>query len=175
MKKLIAKPQLGFMEAMKLGLNRLTDFKGRSRRSEYWWFMLAFLIVQYVINWIIEFILPPLPTQIITLLLWFIPLAVTTRRLHDTGRGGWWVLLSWAANAAYSIYFITSGIMDELLSVNADPTTVLKMFTDPVLAVMSIVYTITAIALLVFCLLDGKPEDNKYGESPKYKQLEIDQ
>lgn len=171
MERLVAKPQVGFVEAVKMGLGRLTDFKSRSRRSEFWWFMLAFIIVQYVINFILAFILPVLPAQIVSLLLWFIPFAVTVRRLHDTGRGGWWVVLSWVASAAYSIYFITSGLMDELQSVNADPKTALKMFTDPVMGGLNAFYMATALILLIFCVLDGKPEPNQYGESPKYKRM----
>ena len=171
MERLVAKPQVGFMEAVKMGLGRLTDFKSRSRRSEFWWFMLAFIIVQYVVNFILALILPVLPAQIVSLLLWFIPFAVTVRRLHDTGRGGWWVVLSWVASAAYSIYFITSGLMDELQSVNADPTAALKMFTDPVMGGLNAIYLTTALILLIFCVLDGKPETNQYGESPKYKSL----
>ena len=171
MERLVATPQLGFMEAVKLGLGRLTDFKSRSRRSEFWWFMLAFIIVQYIINLVLGLLLPVLPAQIISLLIWFIPFAVTVRRLHDTGRGGWWVVLSWLASAAYSLYFIFSGLMDELTSVNADPTAALKMFTDPVMGGLNIFYVLTAIILVIFCVLDGKPEPNQYGESPKYKKI----
>ncbi|HIZ05846.1 MAG TPA: DUF805 domain-containing protein [Candidatus Phocaeicola gallistercoris] len=34
-------PSLTFVEALKLALNKTLLFKGRSRRSEYWWTMLA--------------------------------------------------------------------------------------------------------------------------------------
>ena len=61
--------------------------------------------------------------------------------------------------------------MDELTSVNADPTAALKMFTDPVMGGLNIFYVLTAIILVIFCVLDGKPEPNQYGESPKYKKI----
>ena len=48
MKKVTAKPQLGFGEAVKVAMSRLTDIKGRSRRSEYWWTLLAFLIFYWI-------------------------------------------------------------------------------------------------------------------------------
>ena len=85
MNNVTAKPQLSFGEAIKLASGRVTDFKGRSRRSEYWWFMLAFLIGYFIISWLLGKILPPIVTSIITPLLWFAALAVTVRRLQDTG------------------------------------------------------------------------------------------
>lgn len=50
MNNVTAKPQLSFGEAIKFASGRVTDFKGRSRRSEYWWFMLAFLIGYFIIS-----------------------------------------------------------------------------------------------------------------------------
>ena len=60
MNNVTAKPQLSFGEAIKLASGRVTDFKGRSRRSEYWWFMLAFLIG------LLGKILPPILPSFIT-------------------------------------------------------------------------------------------------------------
>ena len=171
MEKLVAKPQLGFMEAVKMGLSRLTDFKSRSRRSEYWWFMLAFFIAEFIADSILNLFLPLLITQILILLIWFFPFAVTVRRLHDTGRGAWWVVLSWVASAVYSIYFITSGIAESLTTINASPKDALKMFTSPVMSISGTIYVASAIMLIIFCVLDGHPQTNKYGESPKYKKI----
>ena len=53
MEKLIAKPQLGFTEANQLVASRLTDFNGRSRRSEYWWTMLSFIICIFLISMLV--------------------------------------------------------------------------------------------------------------------------
>ena len=41
------KPQLSVAEAVKLALGRLTDFSGRSRRSEFWWWMAIVILVNY--------------------------------------------------------------------------------------------------------------------------------
>lgn len=168
MNNVTAKPQLGFGEAIKLASGRVTDFKGRSRRSEYWWFMLAFLIGYFIISWLLGKILPPIVTSIITPLLWFTALAVTVRRLQDTGKSKWWVVVSWISILAYSLYFNLSGISEQMMAVNTDPQSVMKALFNPVLMVLGLVYTVTSLVTIIFCLLDGRPESNKYGESPKY-------
>ena len=65
------------------------NFGGRARRKEFWFFqMIAFITVI-----VIAMIFPP--TAGIFLLIIALPsIAVSIRRLHDTGRSGWWYLLS---------------------------------------------------------------------------------
>ncbi|MBQ0057583.1 MAG: DUF805 domain-containing protein [Bacteroidales bacterium] len=58
-------------------------FEGRARRSEYWWFALASFICGMI----------PLIGFIASLALLLPGLGVCVRRLHDTGRSGWWLLL----------------------------------------------------------------------------------
>lgn len=74
-------------------LKNYVGFSGRARRQEFWMFTLfnaIALIVLVIVGALID-------TQIlysIYVLAIFLPsLAVTFRRLHDTGRSGWWVLL----------------------------------------------------------------------------------
>lgn len=93
MKKVTAKPQLGFGEAVKLAMSRLTDIKGRSRRSEFWWSMLAFIIVYFIVNSIFELVLPLMAAQIISTFLMLLAMPLTIRRLQDTGKSMWWVRL----------------------------------------------------------------------------------
>lgn len=50
MKQIEATPSVGFGDAVKSSLNRLTDFKGRTRRSEFWWTILAYYICVLIIN-----------------------------------------------------------------------------------------------------------------------------
>lgn len=77
------------------------NFQGRARRKEYWMFILFFYIIFIGIGLIAGFMgveksstaLKAL--QLILLLIFFIPtLAVQVRRLHDTSRSGWWILLN---------------------------------------------------------------------------------
>lgn len=63
-------------------------FNGRASRSEYWWFFLF----QFIIAVVLSIVIPIL--YWIYFLGTIIPyLAVAIRRLHDTGRSGWWILI----------------------------------------------------------------------------------
>lgn len=86
-----ADDSMSFGQSIHTCLSKYADFKGRAGRPEYWWFFLFCLLLGWgaglidrsgtlagVIN--LAFLLPSL--------------AAATRRLHDTGRSGWWQLLS---------------------------------------------------------------------------------
>lgn len=84
----MAAQQLEFMEALKLSFNRLSDIKGRSRRSEFWWFALAVCLGSTVLAFI------PFIGWLISLVLSILSIPVAIRRLHDVGKSGWCLLLS---------------------------------------------------------------------------------
>ena len=70
--------------------NNYLNFNGRARRKEFWMFTLVHLIIIFLL-----LSLRLLPLFIIYFLLTVIPaVGVGIRRLHDTGRSGWWVLLA---------------------------------------------------------------------------------
>lgn len=161
------KPQLGFGEAIKLASGRIMDFNGRSRRSEFWWFMLVALVLSSIAGLVLTAF--PTVSSIVNTLIMACCLSVTVRRLHDTGKSGLWVYVSFLAGIVYSLYFSTSGIADSLSSVNPDPTEAVKLFTNPVLIIVGFISLVSSICVIIFCILDGKPEANKYGQSPKYE------
>ena len=74
---------MSFTESIKTCLEKFIDFKGRASRSEYWWFVLLTFVLGFIpiIGWILRLVLL-LPS-----------LSVQVRRLHDTGRSAWWLLL----------------------------------------------------------------------------------
>lgn len=97
-------PPVGFVEAGKLYFNNATDFKGRARRSEYWMAVLFLSVVTipgaFVLGLIGGLLGETVGSLIIGLvsLVWGIlcfvaSLSLCIRRLHDTGRSGWWYLL----------------------------------------------------------------------------------
>lgn len=80
---------MSFGDAISTCFNKYAEFGGRARRSEYWWFFLFTLIVSMVLS--------PLSTALSVLasLALLVPsLAVGVRRMHDTGRSGWYLLIS---------------------------------------------------------------------------------
>ena len=82
---------------------RYVDFKGRSSRSEFWYFVLFITVVGLTFDYFDARILgvPYLDYDgygvlgsIFTLITVIPGLSVNIRRLHDINRTGWWVLLS---------------------------------------------------------------------------------
>lgn len=80
-------------------MRRYFDFKGRSTRSQFWLFTLFLLIIGFVAMVIDGSIgsaadTSPGPVFLTVYFLHLVPsLSVSVRRLHDTDRTGWWVLL----------------------------------------------------------------------------------
>lgn len=66
---------------------RYATFTGRASRSEYWWYALAAFLVNLVLSFI------PIVGFLLSLALIIPGLGVSVRRLHDTGRSGWFLLL----------------------------------------------------------------------------------
>jgi len=76
-------------------LKKYAQFSGRSRRTEYWMFALINFIIAIVIGFVEGIIGSPGLLGMLYALAVLIPgIAVTMRRLHDTGRSGWWILIS---------------------------------------------------------------------------------
>ena len=88
-------------------LKKYAVFSGRARRKEFWYFELFNFIIYIVLSLlqILLLLLAPSPS-LLPLVLGFgvlswiyslavlIPsIAVTVRRLHDTGRSGWWIFI----------------------------------------------------------------------------------
>ncbi len=74
-------------------LQKYTVFEGRAKRTEFWMFVLINFIV-YIVLALIGRILGTGILGILYSLAVLIPsLAVSARRLHDTNRSGWWLLI----------------------------------------------------------------------------------
>lgn len=76
------------LEAVRTGFLKAVDFSGTASRFEYWWFFLFVLLVAAAATLIGETI-----SQLVSLIVLLPLVAVGTRRLHDSGRSGWWQLL----------------------------------------------------------------------------------
>ncbi len=78
------------------GWRRCFNSSGRSTRSEYWWFTFFSLIVSFLLIGVDVFIAKNEVALIYLFysILAFMPtITVFIRRLHDTGRSGWWFWL----------------------------------------------------------------------------------
>jgi uncharacterized membrane protein YhaH (DUF805 family) len=81
-------------------LKNYADFSGRARRKEYWLFTLYNIIIFVALVFLGAMVGFPGGAEGVFVFVAFymvgvlIPaLAVSVRRLHDTGRSGWWLLL----------------------------------------------------------------------------------
>ncbi len=74
-------------------IKKYADFTGRARRTEYWMFTLFYLIFFLVTVGIDMALGTTFIAAIFSLGLLLPSLAIGARRLHDTGRSGWWQLL----------------------------------------------------------------------------------
>ncbi len=81
------------MEYFTDALKRYADFTGRTRRKGYWMFVL-FYIIFYIAASVVDYMLGTMFIGMIYSLALLIPsIAIAARRLHDTGRTGWWQLI----------------------------------------------------------------------------------
>ncbi|MDE2042188.1 MAG: DUF805 domain-containing protein [Alphaproteobacteria bacterium] len=137
------------MEYMLMPLKRYADFQGRSRRKEYWMFILLQIILFIVVGIIAALlggfsnVSAPNPTNpfsmlsgvtmglfgILMLALIIPSIAVQVRRFHDQNRSGWFVLLGF-------------------------------------------VPYIGGLVVLIFMLLEGTKGPNRFGEDPKGQNLQ---
>ncbi|AOK90880.1 MULTISPECIES: DUF805 domain-containing protein [Paenibacillus] len=76
-------------------LQNYVGFQGRARRTEYWMFTL-FNVIACLILYLVDLLLglPLVLTLIYSLAVLLPSLAVFVRRLHDTGKTGWWILIA---------------------------------------------------------------------------------
>jgi uncharacterized membrane protein YhaH (DUF805 family) len=87
-----------FPDAVRTCLNKYADLTGRATRSEFWWFFL-FLWLVLVVADITDSVLgthfgPVGLIEILAFLALVLPLAaVGGRRLHDTSKSAWWLLV----------------------------------------------------------------------------------
>ena len=78
-------------------INHYADFNGRARRREYWMFLLWNLVAQFVLGLVLGLISSKLGTivgGIYSLAILLPGLSLAVRRLHDTGKSGWSLLLA---------------------------------------------------------------------------------
>lgn len=141
-------------------LENYADFTGRAPRAEYWWFTLA-LVAAYIVLSIVESIVGLKGMVLgyygpLTALLWLatiVPsLAVAIRRLHDTSRSGWWMLL--VLPYCVSVFMVVRATM-------AGDWAGFGMG-----GLVGLVGFVCCIVLLIFMVLPSTPGDNKFGSNP---------
>lgn len=155
-----------FITAIKLFFANYANFRGRSTRAEYWFVQLFGFIVSMALSF----------TGIVYLSWLFalaiiVPsLALTTRRFHDAGYSGWWVLGFYVAMLVLLIIAFASIGYLALAHAN-DPEALSEAIKDN-LAAHVVPFLICAIGCCVIgiwmLVIEVKPSvpDNQYGPDP---------
>lgn len=89
------------VEAYKKVWKNFANFNGRASRADYWWFVLANMIVSAVISLLavmggdsfVAVIFSAL-SGLYSLAILIPTLALSVRRLHDINKSGWWYLIN---------------------------------------------------------------------------------
>ncbi|UDI77140.1 DUF805 domain-containing protein [Staphylococcus taiwanensis] len=177
-------PKVTFGEAFKLFWKNYFNFKGRSRRSEYWFMQLWHLIflvpalMVFVISLIIFILSAGVGSEVLSVfgmtvlviaaiyfilysVATFIPnLAIAVRRFHDTDRTMFIPILS-------VVLGIISFIIQLIWNIN-DPNGE-NGWAALFILLFSLVQCAVSIYQIVITCLNSKFNKNKYGESPKFK------
>ncbi len=134
---------------------KYADFSGRSRRREFWFFQLVNFIINMVGNLTIGLVLPTVWAFLsfgYSLAILVPNLAVSARRLHDTGRSGWLQVLP-LAPLGLLVFLFMPGISASISFL--------------LIGLMVLGLLACGIVLLVFYCLRGTPGTNRFGPNPK--------
>ncbi|MDD5389955.1 MAG: DUF805 domain-containing protein [Gallionellaceae bacterium] len=80
-----------FSKSLSTCLSKYVDFSGRATRPEYWWFYLFTVLLSWG-SMIVD--ASQILSGFVSLALFLPSLAASARRLHDTGRSAWWLLIA---------------------------------------------------------------------------------
>jgi uncharacterized membrane protein YhaH (DUF805 family) len=150
-------------------LEKYADFSGRAPRAEFWWYTLALMIV-FVIVAIIEGILGIHrmiagmygPISALLLLATLIPsLAVGVRRLHDTNRTGWWLLLPLIPDVLMIVMALTTAG-----AVAAGGGMGAAMGGLAITGLLGLITFVGAVVVFIFDVLPGTNGPNRFGPDP---------
>ena len=84
---------MSFTDSIRSGFDNYVNFDGRASRPMYWWWVLFAILASIAANIVDAVIGAPIFSILVGLGLFLPGLAVAVRRLHDTDRSGWWILI----------------------------------------------------------------------------------
>ena len=167
--------KMTFVDAVKSAFVNFRKFKGIASRREYWFYILATVLIGIVLSTIESMIWPPIETEdlvealnqptpltsIAGLLLLIPTLAVTSRRIQDSGWSGKWLFLYLLPIVPLLMGII--GVVGYLQSTSAPEIEVLATSVAYFVPTLLIAFGVQ-VFLLILCLLPSKSREqgNKY-------------
>lgn len=167
---------MGFIEAIKTCLSKYFVFAGRAARSEYWWFILFMVLVSVVLAVLDTSLFGVDPetgegvqvlTPVFQLAVVVPMLAAGWRRLHDTGRPGWYLLLPTALGVVTMIMLFSGVAIFSVLEQGAGDPEALRgpaaILGITGLAVVSALQLILSILMIWWLTRPSQEGSNEYG------------
>lgn len=167
--------KMTFVGAVKSVFVNFKKFKGTAARREYWFFILATVLIGIVLSTIESIIWPPIETgdlieainqptpltSISALILLLPTLAVTSRRMQDSGWSGKWLFLYLLPIVPLLMGIL--GVVGYLDSTSAPEVEVLATSVAYFVPTLLIAFGVQ-VFLLILCLLPSKSREqgNKY-------------
>ncbi|MEX3314540.1 DUF805 domain-containing protein [Sulfitobacter sp. PS-8MA] len=143
-------------------------FQGRASRSEYWWFFLAVVIGGIVTSLIWA------PLNLVFTLAVIVPLlAAGARRLQDTGRPGWYIVIPAALSLLMSLF--TPAMPDpDAMMMGSDPAAQIEHMDGMMgnmggmafFAVLGLIQLVVSLVFLWWLTRPSDPAPNAYGPPP---------
>lgn len=163
--------------------HRFADFHGRASRAEYWLFALSQVLASIGLSILGIILAQAGPLGIVMLairagvglFMLIAGLSVTIRRLHDTNRSGWWLLLSLPVYLCVALGVVYLVILGSSYFGNAsagwaalsalESTPSMRLFAQ-MEYLLAIVGALCALTLLIMMCLKGTDGPNRFGADP---------
>lgn len=187
LENLLPPPCMGFTQAIRKVFANFANFKGRATRSEYWWFSLfAFLAfmgsfildIAFFMHWphmssattpvdqseltvqmmqVMSYRNRPIGA-VVGLFLLLPIMSLLIRRVHDTGRSGYWAMIC-------LLPFLLGSIMPDMIAAGGD-----KAMTNITFVVISVINSIGLLFIYAFATERGVQGANSFGPDPLEQQ-----
>ena len=171
--------EMSFWNAISQCLRQYATFKGRATRREFWWWILASIVGFCVVSIFARLIGFPLLVSIFELAVVLPTIAVTTRRLHDINKSGWWQL-AWIGLAALALIPAGTGFAIGILRAAQEykwipgfehgdaystPEFLIPMILGVVISI--VLYVPLVIGGITFKAKEGQSGPNDFGFDPR--------
>jgi|SRR5687768_6838715 len=166
----------GFFRAMFAPFGSLARFSGRTRRADFWPYILL-LVAIYLVACVVAIGLPPrivgsfiAPIYATASILILFAFAATVRRLHDVGWSGRWMAAYVVMAIAFIAFFFywRYGVARRPYG---EPGISLFPYM-PLMMLFSLVMNGTGLLVFILSTLDGTPGPNRFGPDPKGREPE---
>jgi len=167
---------MGFVDAIKTCFGKYFVFSGRATRPEYWWFVLFVILVSAVMAVLDNALFGTNPetgesSRLLSLLFQLavvIPmLAAGWRRLHDTGRPGWYLLLPMALGIATMIMLFGGVAAFAVLEQGVEDPDVLRgpaaLLGGTGVLIVSVLQLILSVLMIWWLTRPSQEGSNQYG------------